>query len=278
MIASLEASEGESFRTSAYDFETANYPELGHYSAVINGYEIGKIDYLTRRQRTVLTAVIVVSSYRQQGIGTEFIANVLDDIRRQGRTVTVQCPVIAAFLRRFAQYMDMVDAQFPGDGFRLNTSPRHDLGRYVSTPEAIAMLNPMQYRVTQESATEPAFDNAYWNHSDPGLYVDIVSGEPLFASLHKFDSGSGWPTFTASVAPENLVLKYESIFDRHSTEVRSRYGDSHLGHVFTDGTPEDGCLRFVVNSAALRFVPADRLETSGYADFCPIFNIEGTAT
>ncbi|WP_431220168.1 peptide-methionine (R)-S-oxide reductase MsrB [Leifsonia xyli] len=275
LIASLEASTGGTIRTSAYDFETADYPELGHYSAVINGYEIGKIDYLSRRERIVLTTVIVVSSYRQQGIGTEFIANVLDDIRRQGRTVTVQCPVVAAFLRRFAQYMDMVDAHLPGDAFRLNTSAPRDEGRYSRTPEAIAMLGPMQYRVTQESATEPAFDNAYWNHSEPGLYVDIVSGEPLFASTHKFDSGSGWPTFNASVAPENLVLKYESIFDRHSTEVRSRYGDSHLGHIFTDGTPDDGCLRFVVNSAALRFVPVDQLKTSGYIEFGPMFNIEG---
>ncbi len=256
----------------------ANYPELGHYSAVLNGYEIGKIDYLSRRERTVLTAVIVVASYRQHGIGIEFISNVLDDIRRQRRTVSVQCPVVAAFLRRFAQYIDMVDVHHPGDTFQLDTTPSCEGRRYGRTPAAIAMLNPMQYRVTQESATEPAFDNAYWNHNDPGLYVDIVSGEPLFASMHKFDSGSGWPTFNASIAPENLVLKYGSIFDRHSTEVRSRYGNSHLGHVFTDGTPDDGCLRFVINSAALRFVPVVRLETSGYAEFRPMFNIEGAVT
>jgi methionine-R-sulfoxide reductase len=137
------------------------------------------------------------------------------------------------------------------------------------------MLSPTQYDVTQEGATEPPFNNAYWNVTDVGLYVDIVSGEPLFASVDKFESGLGWPTFNAAVAPENLVLKYASIFGDHKTEVRSRHGDSHLGYVYTDGSPDDGCLRFVVNSAALRFVPLNQLDAEGLAEFIPIFSSEG---
>ena len=145
---------------------------------------------------------------------------------------------------------------------------------YQKTPEAVAQLTPNQYRVTQEAATEPPFRNEYWNTHDQGLYVDIVSGEPLFASINKFDSGTGWPSFTVPVDPANIVEKPDRSWFGVQTEVRSKHGDSHLGHVFDDGPRSEGGLRYCINSAALRFVPVDQLETQGYGEFVHLFNKE----
>lgn len=138
---------------------------------------------------------------------------------------------------------------------------------YRKSPEAISRLSPEQYRVTQEAGTEPAFDNAYWDNKEPGIYVDIVSGEPLFASVNKFDSGTGWPSFTKPIEPGNVVEVRDSALGMVRTEVRSVHGDSHLGHVFDDGPPEEGGLRYCMNSAALRFVPRDDLEREGYGEY-----------
>lgn len=144
--------------------------------------------------------------------------------------------------------------------------------RFQKSPTVLDDLSPRQYAVTQESATEPPFDNEFWDKKDAGIYVDIVSGEPLFASLKKFDSGCGWPSFTVPLEPDNVVERVDQSHDMIRTEVRSKHGDSHLGHVFDDG-PSDQCgLRYCINSAALRFVAYEDLEAEGYGRYKELFN------
>src|SRR5580658_7538614 len=143
---------------------------------------------------------------------------------------------------------------------------------YRKNPEAIAQLDDWQYAVTQEAATEPAFDNEFWDKKQAGIYVDVVSGEPLFASTRKFDSGCGWPSFTVPLEPNNVVEKPDTSHGMVRTEVRSKHGDSHLGHVFDDGPPEEGGLRYCINSAALRFVPYENLDAEGYEQYKGVFN------
>ncbi len=142
---------------------------------------------------------------------------------------------------------------------------------YRKSPEAIARLTPLQYRVTQEAATERPFDNPFNAHREPGLYVDIVSGEPLFTSLDKFDSACGWPSFSRPVEAANVVEKDDASHGMVRTEVRSKHADSHLGHVFDDGPREAGGLRYCINSASLRFVPVADLEKEGYGEYLALF-------
>jgi peptide-methionine (R)-S-oxide reductase len=145
---------------------------------------------------------------------------------------------------------------------------------YQRNAQAIATLTPEQYNVTQRNATERPFENAYWDQEEPGLYVDIVSGEPLFASFHKFDSHCGWPSFTRPIEPEHVLEKQDASHGMVRTEVRSSHGDSHLGHVFDDGPVEDGGLRYCINSASLRFIPLDDLDREGYGEYRKLFKEE----
>ncbi|MFE5320023.1 peptide-methionine (S)-S-oxide reductase MsrA [Paenibacillus sp. NPDC056579] len=135
-----------------------------------------------------------------------------------------------------------------------------------------SQLTPIQYEVTQNNATEPAFRNAFWDHHEEGIYVDIVSGEPLFSSLDKFDSGCGWPSFTRPLVGGNVKEKSDYSHFMIRTEVRSREGDSHLGHVFTDGPKDAGGLRYCINSAALKFIPKEKLEQEGYGAYRALFD------
>ncbi|MBI3289116.1 MAG: bifunctional methionine sulfoxide reductase B/A protein [Elusimicrobia bacterium] len=164
----------------------------------------------------------------------------------------------------------------------LRAAPSHDAHKHKkektmsdytrpSDAELRKRLSPEQYAVTCNEDTEPPFQNAYWNNHKPGIYVDIVSGEPLFSSTDKFDSGTGWPSFTQPIEADRVVEKADNRLFARRTEVRSKHGDAHLGHVFPDGPRDKGGLRFCINSASLRFIPVEKLEAEGYGRFLPLF-------
>ena len=141
------------------------------------------------------------------------------------------------------------------------------MANYHKNPEAIAKLSPEQFRVTQQSATERPGTGAYLHNKEAGIYVDVVSGEPLFASSDKFESGCGWPSFTKPIEPAHVSELRDTTYGMIRTEVRSAHGDSHLGHVFPDGPPDRGGLRYCINSASLRFVPRAEMEAQGYGAY-----------
>jgi methionine-R-sulfoxide reductase len=156
------------------------------------------------------------------------------------------------------------DATPPGKGFSMRD------WRKPSDAELRKRLTALQYQVTQHDQTEYPFKNEYWNHHEPGIYVDVVSGEPLFSSLDKYDSGTGWPSFTKPLVAANVKTKSDRSLGVERIEVRSKYADSHLGHVFDDG-PKPAGLRYCMNSASLKFIPASKLVEAGYGEFAALF-------
>ena len=146
------------------------------------------------------------------------------------------------------------------------------MSQYHKSPEAIAALTPEQFRVTQQNATERPGTGVYLNNEEPGIYVDIVSGEPLFSSDDKFDSGCGWPSFTRPLVEGHVTERRDATHGMIRTEVRSKHGDSHLGHVFDDGPVDRGGLRYCINSASLRFIPVRELAAAGYGDWLAMFD------
>ncbi len=150
----------------------------------------------------------------------------------------------------------------------------NDRKSYEKTDKAVSDLTPEQHRVTQKDGTEPAFSGEYYDKKEPGLYVDVVSGEPLFASIDKFDSGTGWPSFTGPINRENVVEHVDDGHGMRRIEVRSKHGDSHLGHVFNDGPENSTGMRYCINSASLRFIPVEEMKDAGYEHLLHLFHAE----
>jgi peptide-methionine (R)-S-oxide reductase len=149
--------------------------------------------------------------------------------------------------------------------------------KYAKTDQALSRLTAEQYRVTQQDGTEAPFSGEYVDNKATGIYVDVVSGEPLFASIHKYDSGSGWPSFTRPIVEANVVERVDDSHGMRRVEVRSTHGDSHLGHVFTDGPSDSTGMRYCINSASLRFIALEEMAAEGYGDLLPIFSVEEKA-
>ena len=186
------------------------------------------------------------------------------------------CAVVFVVLIGVMIFLQRAGAQKPNNSSQQSTSmttpsSTDQSSTKPSSEELKKRLSPEQYHVTQQCGTEPPFRNEYWDNHRAGIYVDVISGEPLFTSLDKFDSGTGWPSFTKPIDKKSLTEKSDLTLGTERTEVRGGKSDSHLGHVFDDGPRDQGGMRYCINSAALRFIPVEKLKDEGYGQYLPLF-------